>query len=134
MKSYETEICFKIMCKVLIFAEISDLVQKFLLNHLSRLKCILRLKYQFSVEISGRCRNFWPNWFFYLKEGVSGYVSKTYFPLTAIHILGWKLSRFENFKFLKKKVAQLQNVKNIPWNVEISADLKILGILKLGPK
>ena len=60
MDFYGTEICFKTLLKVLIFAEISDPRQKFLLNCLSRSKSIWRQNANFHgvpcslVEVSGR--------------------------------------------------------------------------------
>ena len=59
---------------------------------------------------------------------------KTYFGLEKIPKLAFKLQRFQNFKFLKKKNPQPKKSKNVPGAVEISADPKILEIVKFGPR
>ena len=70
----------------------------------------------------------------FLAGSKKGYVPNTYFSLEKSFKLALKLQRFQNFKFLKKKVTQTKKSKNVPGSVEISADLKILEIAKLGPR
>ena len=130
MDYYETEICFKAAFKVLIFAENSDFLQKFLLDYWNWSECILKPKCLFSCMASNTCRNFWE-----AKLGKFG----------QLRLLSWKIikksTKIEKWwfltilkigSFLKFFYPQLQIFKNTSWAVEISANLKNEEITTLG--
>ena len=59
---------------------------------------------------------------------------KTYFGLEKIYKFALKIQGFENFNFLQKNTPQPQIRKKGHRGVEISADLKISEMSRLGPR
>ena len=59
---------------------------------------------------------------------------KTYFGLEKIHKYALKLQGFENWHFWQKNTPQTQMCKKGHRGAEISADLKISEIGRLGPR
>ena len=106
MDFYGTEICFKTLLKVLIFAEISDPRQKFLLNCLSWSKSIWGQNANFQgvpprlVEISGR-----QNW--------ANVGNLAHFAQNATNVEKWwfltflKILNFWKFLLQKSKISKI---------------------------
>ena len=132
MVFYGTEICFKGLLKVLIFAEIFDPRQKFLLNCLRWSKCIWSQNLDFHgvplrlVEISRRQN--WAN-VGNLAHFAQNTTKKQQMLKNDVFWHFWRWVIFEKILTHNSKISNMALM-----TVEISADPKILGIINLGPK
>ena len=132
MVFYGTEICFKGLLKVSIFAEIFNPRQKFLLNCLSWSKCIWSQNLDFHavplrlVEISER-----QNW---ANVGNLAYFAQNVTKKQQMlkNDVFWHFWRWVIFE---KNLTHNSKISNMAlMTVEISVNPKILGIINLGPK